>query len=121
MRVRARDAAGNWSAQSAPLSVTTTGAGAARFDVTVDNNATRFQTIDGFGFFGAQNTWWSSASSLWSDAWGDQVISDLGITIWRNEHYPPSDQMNQQDADWNKQLSGGARPEGARRTSTAWT
>ena len=101
MRVRARDAAGNWSAQSAALTVTTTGV-PTNFNVTV-NKSERHQTIDGFGFFGAMNTWWSSASSLWSDAWGDQVISDLGITIWRNEYYPPSDQLNTQDADWNKQ------------------
>jgi glucuronoarabinoxylan endo-1,4-beta-xylanase len=101
MTVRARDAAGNWSAQSAPLSVTTAGGGGT-FNVTV-NKAQRHQTIDGFGFFGAQNTWWSSSSSLWTDAWGDQVIGDLGITIWRNEYYPPSDSMNTQDADWNKQ------------------
>ena len=83
------------------MTVTTTG-GATTFNVTV-NKAERHQTIDGFGFFGAMNTWWSSPSSLWSDAWGDQVISDLGITIWRNEYYPPSDQFNTQDADWNKQ------------------
>lgn len=101
MRVRARDAAGNWSAQSAPLNVTTTG-GTTNFDVTI-NKTSRHQTIDGFGFFGAQNTWWSGSSSLWSDAWGDQVISDLGITIWRNEHYPPSDNLHQQDANWTKQ------------------
>lgn len=104
MTVRARDAAGNWSAASAPFSVTTSanGGGGGPFTVTV-NNATRHQTIAGFGFFGAQNTWWSSSSSLWSEAWGDQVISDLGITIWRNEYYPPADQFSGQDADWNKQ------------------
>jgi glucuronoarabinoxylan endo-1,4-beta-xylanase len=101
MRVRARDAAGNWSAQSAALNVTTAAAPATH-DVTIDKSR-RFQTMDGFGFFGAQNTWWSSAASLWSDAWGDQVISDLGITIWRNEHYPPSDNLNTQDANWAKQ------------------
>ncbi len=102
MRVRARDAAGNWSAQSAALNVTTTGL-STNFDVTVNKSA-RNQTIDGFGFFGAQNNWWAGASSLWSDAWGDQVIGDLGITIWRNEHFPPSDNLNQQDANWTKQL-----------------
>src|SRR5262245_49889476 len=101
MRVRARDAAGNWSAQSTALNVTTAGA-TANFDVTIDRTV-RNQTIDGFGFFGAQNNWWSSAASLWSDAWGDQVISDLGITIWRNEYFPPSDSLNQQDANWAKQ------------------
>ncbi|HEV7608135.1 MAG TPA: glycoside hydrolase family 30 beta sandwich domain-containing protein [Steroidobacteraceae bacterium] len=102
MRVRARDAAGNWSAQSATLSVTTAGA-TASYDITIDKSA-RNQTIDGFGFFGAQNNWWAGSSSLWSDAWGDQVISDLGITIWRNEHYPPSDSLDTQDANWTKQL-----------------
>jgi glucuronoarabinoxylan endo-1,4-beta-xylanase len=101
MRVRARDAAGNWSAQSAVLNVSTA-APPSTFDVTI-NKSQRHQTIDGFGFFGAQNTWWSGSSSLWSDAWGDQVISDLGITIWRNEHYPPSDNLHQQDANWTKQ------------------
>jgi glucuronoarabinoxylan endo-1,4-beta-xylanase len=99
MTVRARDAAGNWSAVSAALSVTTS---PASFTVNV-NKAVRHQTIDGFGFFGAMNTWWSSPSSLWSDAWGDQVISDLGITIWRNEYYPPADAISGQDADWAKQ------------------
>jgi hypothetical protein len=74
----------------------------ASFTVNV-NKAARHQTIDGFGFFGAMNTWWSSTSSLWSDAWGDQVISDLGITIWRNEYYPPADAISGQDADWAKQ------------------
>ena len=74
----------------------------ANTTVTIDKSQ-RFQTIDGFGFFGAQNTWWSESSSLWSEAWGDEVISDLGITIWRNEHYPPSDHLNGQDADWAKQ------------------
>jgi glucuronoarabinoxylan endo-1,4-beta-xylanase len=102
MRVRARDAAGNWSAQSAPINVTTAGS-TANFDVTINKSA-RNQTIDGFGFFGAQNVWWSGSSSLYSDAWADQVISDLGITIWRNEHYPPSDNLNTQDANWTKQV-----------------
>lgn len=72
------------------------------FDVTI-NKSVQHQTMDGFGFFGAMNTWWSSPSTLWSDAWGDQVIADLGITIWRNEYYPPADQYSGQDADWNKQ------------------
>ncbi|HYG19871.1 MAG TPA: T9SS type A sorting domain-containing protein [Ohtaekwangia sp.] len=72
------------------------------FDITI-NKSVQHQTIEGFGFFGAMNTWWSSPSTLWSDAWGDQIISDLGITIWRNEYYPPADQYSGQDADWNKQ------------------
>lgn len=65
--------------------------------------ATEYQTIDGFGFFGAQDVWWGSAGNMWSDAWGEKVISDLGITIFRNEYYPPSTATDTQDADWNKQ------------------
>ena len=81
----------------------TPGNGGGSFDITI-NKSVPHQTIDGFGFFGAMDTWWSSPSALWSSAWGDQVISDLGITIWRNEYYPPADQYGGQDADWNKQL-----------------
>jgi glucuronoarabinoxylan endo-1,4-beta-xylanase len=102
MTVRARDAAGNLSALSPALSVTTSGGSTGNFNITI-NKGVRFQTIDGFGFFGAMNSWWGSPSSLWSDAWGDQVISDLGITIWRNEYFPPADRFGGQDADWNKQ------------------
>lgn len=83
--------------------LTVSGTTNPNFTVTI-NKAQQHQTIDGFGFFGAQNVWWSSPSSLWSDSWGEQVISDLGITIWRTEHYPPSDNLHTQDADWNKQL-----------------
>jgi O-glycosyl hydrolase len=67
--------------------------------VTIDRTK-EFQTIEGFGFFGAQDDWWSSASSLWSDAWGTLVINDLGITMWRSEYY--SEESNQ-DANWAKQ------------------
>jgi glucuronoarabinoxylan endo-1,4-beta-xylanase len=33
--------------------------------------AQKFQTIDGFGFFGAQDVWWGSAANMYSDAWAD--------------------------------------------------
>src|SRR5690606_37579811 len=69
-----------------------------RANIQLDLNQT-YQTIDGFGFFGAKDAWWRS--DLWDPAWGEKVISDLGITIWRNEIYPPTD--NSQDTDWAKQ------------------
>ncbi|NJN28354.1 MAG: hypothetical protein HC819_21475 [Cyclobacteriaceae bacterium] len=47
--------------------------------------------------------WWGAASDLWSQAWGEKVIKDLGITIWRNEYYPPSTPEARQDVDWDKQ------------------
>ena len=65
--------------------------------------ATKYQTIEGFGFFGAADVWWGNAAGLWNDAWGEKVISDLGITILRNEIYPPSTPTVTQDADWAKQ------------------
>ncbi|MGQ9844551.1 MAG: hypothetical protein ACUVRK_13455, partial [Spirochaetota bacterium] len=101
--------------KTATFAVTTTSGGEKSYTITVDKTV-KYQTIDGFGFFGAQNTWWSDSSTLYSDAWADKVISDLGITIWRNEYYPPEITAGSplaqivdsyfwgQDADWNKQL-----------------
>jgi O-glycosyl hydrolase len=73
----------------------------AKRTVIIDNTV-KYQTIDGFGFFGAADVWWAG-EGLWNEAWGDKAINDLGITIWRNEWYPPSIPGDSQDADWNKQ------------------
>lgn len=70
-------------------------------NITIDKTVT-YQTIDGFGFFGAEDVWWAT-QNLWSDEWGDKIINDLGITIWRNEWAPPSIPGASQDADWTKQ------------------
>jgi glucuronoarabinoxylan endo-1,4-beta-xylanase len=70
--------------------------------LTIDKSV-KYQTIDGFGFFGAYDVWWGNSTDMWNDAWGDKIISDLGITIWRNEYYPASTPGDPQDADWNKQ------------------
>ena len=40
---------------------------------------------------------------MWNQEWGEKVITDLGISIWRNEYYPPATPKANQDADWNKQ------------------
>lgn len=71
-------------------------------DVVVDR-ATKYQTIDGFGFFGAMDNWWGNPRDMINDAWASQVLNDLGVTLWRNEYYPPADNLAGQDADWNKQ------------------
>jgi O-glycosyl hydrolase len=68
-------------------------------NVTVDISTT-YQTMDGFGFFGAQDSWWGAAADLWSDAWGNLVINDLGLTIWRTEYYA---EEADQDANWAKE------------------
>lgn len=60
-----------------------------------------YQTIDGFGFFGAKDAWWRT--DMWDTEWGEKVIADLGITIWRSEIYPPATVSANQDADWTKQ------------------
>jgi glucuronoarabinoxylan endo-1,4-beta-xylanase len=70
-------------------------------NITIDKTVT-YQTIDGFGFFGAADVWWAT-ENLWNDSWGDKIVSDLGITIWRNEWVPPSEPGAPQDADWAKQ------------------
>jgi O-glycosyl hydrolase len=64
--------------------------------------ADKFQQIDGFGFFGAQDVWWGNASNMYSDAWATTALTDLGITIWRDELHPPATPTVSQDADWNK-------------------
>ena len=40
----------------------------AAADLTIDR-ATTYQTIEGFGFFGAADVWWSSASAVLDQAW----------------------------------------------------
>ena len=73
------------------------------------NKNTRHQTIDGFGFFGARDVWWGSGdpAHFYSEAWLDRIVSDLGVSIWRNELYPhtPPTGNNKagQDANWDKQ------------------
>jgi O-glycosyl hydrolase len=70
--------------------------------ITIDRT-TRYQTIEGFGFFGAANVWWSSPNAVWDKDWAEKAVTDLGITIWRNEFFPPAIPGANQDADWEKQ------------------
>ena len=70
--------------------------------VRVDRT-TKYQSIEGFGFFGARDVWWSAAGKLVDPAWVRLVIDDLGLTMWRNEYYPPAGVGSAQDADWGKQ------------------
>jgi glucuronoarabinoxylan endo-1,4-beta-xylanase len=73
------------------------------------NKSSLKQTIEGFGFFGGRDNWWSSndPSHFYTDAWLNLIIGDLGITMWRNEVYPhnPPNQNTtaNQDAHWDKQ------------------
>jgi glucuronoarabinoxylan endo-1,4-beta-xylanase len=72
--------------------------------VHVDRSV-KYQTIEGFGFFGARDSWWAPPRQLVDAEWARMVIDDLGLTMWRNEYYPPSDRSDGQgsDADWGKQ------------------
>jgi glucuronoarabinoxylan endo-1,4-beta-xylanase len=84
------------------ISILLLSATAQAADVAIDRTA-KYQTMDGFGFFGAMDTWWGTPSNMVNDSWVAQVLGDLGISIWRNEYYPPADKMASQDADWTKQ------------------
>lgn len=71
--------------------------------VRVDRDV-KYQEIEGFGFFGARDAWWGAPADLVDPAWARLVIDDLGLTMWRNEYYPPGDRgSHDADADWNKQ------------------
>ena len=66
-------------------------------DLTIDR-ATTYPTIEGLGFFGAADVWWSSPSAVLDQAWTDKVIDDLGISMWRNEYVS---EATVQDAKWD--------------------
>ncbi len=70
-------------------------------EVTV-NQAVEYQTIDGFGAFGARNVNWSDPSTWYNAYWLDLVINDLGLTIHRNEYYPPG---GDQDSSFAEQIA----------------
>ena len=44
-----------------------------------------YQTITGFGGFGAQKPWWSEGEPFFDQAFVDLLINDLGITILRDD------------------------------------
>jgi glucuronoarabinoxylan endo-1,4-beta-xylanase len=73
----------------------------ASADVTIDRS-TKYQSIEGFGFFGAADAWWNQGTVL-NSAWSQMVVDDLGITMWRNEYYPTATTAAPQDAQWNIQ------------------
>lgn len=83
---------------------------------------TTFQTMEGFGFFGARAVWWNrmpfnptrylplyAGGEPISDMdWIDFILLDLGITMWRNEIYPflpvySLSATNPQDSHWAEQ------------------
>lgn len=82
------------------LSLFITSAQAATVRVSCDE---KLQTIEGFGFFGARDAWWSAPADLVDPEWARLVIDDLGLSMWRNEYYPPADGNRASDADWLKQ------------------
>lgn len=71
-------------------------------DVTIDRTK-KHQTIEGFGFFGGADVWWSTPEAVLDPAWCTMVVDDLGLTLWRNEYYPIATADAPQDADWAKQ------------------
>jgi len=86
-------------------STATLAAAAARLATVRVDRSVKYQTIEGFGFFGARDSWWGDSKDLMDPAWARLVIDDLGLSMWRNEYYPPSDKIggDEADADWLKQ------------------
>lgn len=54
------------------------------------DDATRYQTIEGFGAHGVMHPWWG-AEPFYNSQFLDLVIDDLGLTVSRNEYSPPGD------------------------------
>jgi O-glycosyl hydrolase len=80
-------------------------AAAPRVSTLRVDRGVKYQTIEGFGFFGARDSWWGEPRDLVDAEWARMVIDDLGLSMWRNEYYPPGDGVGGEgaDADWNKQ------------------
>ncbi|HEX3045554.1 MAG TPA: glycoside hydrolase family 30 beta sandwich domain-containing protein [Bacillota bacterium] len=70
--------------------------------VKYDSNIT-FQTIEGFGGFGFRNINSADPATWWTDSWGDMVLNGLGLTLTRNEWYPPSIEGEEQPVNWVEQ------------------
>ena len=55
--------------------------------INVDPTTT-FQEIEGMGFFGPEGVWWESWwRDMHSPEWIDEILIDMGVTMWRNEVY----------------------------------
>lgn len=78
----AKDAAGNVSAQSSTLSVTTSG---ILNQTIIINKSRQYQQVDGFGAFGSKDNNWGSKTSIHDQAFVDLIIGDLGASIIRTE------------------------------------
>lgn len=62
------------------------------------NSGERYQTIEGFGAFGAKEAWWSRGP-YYDSTFLKRIIDTVGVTILRTELYPPEDEQN-----WVKQI-----------------
>ena len=62
----------------------------ASADVTIDRT-TKYQSIEGFGFFGAADAWWNQAT-VFNATWSQMVIDDLVSPCGETK-----------DAQWNVQ------------------
>jgi O-glycosyl hydrolase len=64
-------------------------------NITIDASAT-YQTIEGFGGFGAQDVYWS-AGPFTSDRFVNDLINDLGLTILRDNIPTNFEDVNDDD------------------------
>jgi O-glycosyl hydrolase len=72
-------------------------------DLAIDPN-TRYQTIEGFGGFGAQKVWWAQ-EPFYDDAFVSRLINDLGVTILRDNIPISFEPVNENDDPQNLDLS----------------
>ncbi|MBD3242033.1 MAG: hypothetical protein GF331_15695, partial [Chitinivibrionales bacterium] len=62
-----------------------------------------YQTIEGFGAHGAMDVWWGQGP-FYNQQFLDDIVDDLGMTMVRNEYYPPDDSWSAGPNVWeNKQ------------------
>ncbi|HYG21006.1 MAG TPA: hypothetical protein VD816_18840, partial [Ohtaekwangia sp.] len=69
--------------------------GFSQVQIVVDEN-TRYQTIEGFGGFGAKKVWWE-AGPYYDAGYLQETVDNLGVTIFRTQIYWDGEPVNDND------------------------
>lgn len=76
----------------------------SQIQITIDKTK-QYQTIDGFGGFGARDVPWSGSGPLYNDTYIKKIVNDLGLTISRTQVPTTFEMVNDNNDPFNTDLS----------------